>query len=63
MTKKRFNKLFRALMTKMMTGYPTAGRCIRAAATADPIHKEGAKFKSYAEAWESLKPIRDDYGM
>lgn len=62
MTKKRYHKLFRALMTKMMSGYPSAGRCIRAAATADPINN-GGKFKSYAEAWESLKPIRDDYGM
>lgn len=61
MTKKRYHKLFRAAMTRLMAGYPGAGKCIKAAATADPI-RNGA-YKSYAEAWDGLMDFRKSVGM
>ena len=71
MTRKRYIKLGYALMQKInaksieMSGRSAQGwgkvlanvQKIRYGTILAP------KFKSYAEAWESLKPIREQYGM
>ena len=56
MTAKRFHKLFRSEMTKLMAGKPGAGECIRAAANANPFREDGSSnVKSYQEMWTALR--------
>lgn len=56
MTRKRYQKLFRSEMTKLVKGQTGAAMCIRAAAT-----KRAAdwgndwKGKSYLEAWTLIR--------
>ena len=53
MTRKRYQKLFRSEMTKLMLGKPGAARCIKAAATNNAsIWQNG---KSYLEMWTALR--------
>lgn len=56
MTRKRFQKLFRSEMTKLMHGKPGAAKCIKHAATnSASIWANGWKGKSYLEAWTILR--------
>lgn len=56
MTSKRYHKLFRSEMTKLMAHKPGAAMCIRAAATVTPFRKNGtSKVKSYQEMWTALR--------
>lgn len=54
MTRKRFQKLYRSEMTKLMAHKDGAARCIKAAATA-----KASNFRcnvSYLEMWTALRP-------
>lgn len=53
MTAKRYHKLCRAEMTKLMRNSKGAGICIRAAAASNPF-KLGV-YTSYAAAWAALR--------
>lgn len=55
MTRKRFQKLFRSEMTKMMCGKLGAAECIKAAATSRPRRDDGTVIP-YAEMWTALRP-------
>ena len=69
MTRKRFTKLFYALMQEInkkhieVCGTPAEkwGRVLENALTIKPYKVEG--FTSYEELWERLLPIRKAYGM
>lgn len=66
MTAKRYHKLFYALMQKIhqedpLKNFVKWGGVLQATKTADPFEK--GVHKSYAEAWESLRSIREEYGM
>ena len=56
MTRKRFQKLFRSEMTKMMHGKPGAAACIKAAATSKPRREDGT-FIPYGEFWTALRKV------
>lgn len=53
MTRKRFQKLFRSEMTKLMAHKDGAGNCIRAAATATASNFRNCN--SYLEVWTALR--------
>lgn len=57
MTAKRFHKLFRSEMTKLMAHKEGAAMCIKAAATANPFRKDGTSVKSYQEMWSALRSV------
>ena len=69
MTRKRFTKLFYALMQKMNkkhievcgTSSENWGKVLKHALTITPYKVES--FTSYKQLWESLLPIRKVYGM
>lgn len=71
MTKKRYKKLMYALMQRANEGhkfpYGIRNTYFRHAGTlfkaVQKIEFKDIKFNSYAEAWESLKDIRSQYGM
>lgn len=54
MTRKRYQKLFRSEMTKLMAGKPGAASCIKAAATARPKRADGTQIP-YQEMWTALR--------
>jgi hypothetical protein len=55
MTKKRFQKLFRSEMTKLMAHKEGAAKCIKAAATnSASVWQNG---KSYLEMWTALRSV------
>lgn len=53
MTKKRYQKLFRSEMTKLMAHKDGAARCIRAAANNTAANFQ--KPMSYLECWTALR--------
>lgn len=53
MTRKRFQKLFRSEMTKLMQHCEGGGECIRMAANADLNNFK--KCSSYQEAWNAVR--------
>lgn len=53
MTRKRYQKLFRSEMTKLMAHKEGASQCIRAAATNNAAVWQN--WKSYLEAWTALR--------
>lgn len=56
MTRKRFQKLFRSEMTKLMSGKPGAGKCImHASRNSVSAWADEWKDKSYLEAWTCLR--------
>ena len=56
MTRKRYQKLFRSEMTKLVAGQPGAAKCIRAAAAKCAADwGNDWKGKSYLEAWTLLR--------
>lgn len=56
MTAKRYHKLFRSEMAKLMAGKTGAAQCIKAAATANPFRKDGTTIaNSYGEIWAALR--------
>ena len=56
MTRKRFQKLFRSEMTKLMAHKPGAGKCIKhAASNRADVWGNDWKGKSYLEAWTILR--------
>lgn len=58
MTSKRYHKLFRSEMTKLMAHKPGAAMCIRAAATANPFPQDGtSNAKSYQDMWTALRSV------
>lgn len=70
MTKKRYIKLARALMTRMHVvgrengaGFPKGSMGHIYANIRDMDGTKLEKFKSYQEAWDSIKPARDIYGL
>ena len=62
MTRKRYIKLVYALMQKIGQAMPVAemGMLLRGV---QRIEWKNVKCNSYADAWESLKSIRSQYGM
>lgn len=71
MTRKRYVKLVYALMQEVNKEYIKTfgkgadnwGRCLKSVQRIKYGSKATPKLTSYAEAWESLKPLRDQYGM
>lgn len=65
MTRKRYVKLLYALMQKMHQAhnFEKAGRTFNATLKVGFKCTNSPEVKSYAEAWEILKPIRKQYGM
>lgn len=55
MTRKRYQKLFRSEMSKLMKGKKLAGRCIQVASKAKPVGFSGGQYSSYKEAWDALR--------
>lgn len=53
MTRKRYQKLFRSEMTKLMHGKTGAAQCIKAAATNNASIWQNDK--SYLEMWTALR--------
>lgn len=51
MTRKRYQKLFRSEMTKLMQHREGAGMCIQAAANAILTNN----YNSYQEAWDTIR--------
>ena len=51
MTRKRYQKLFRSEITKLMQYKKGAGMCIRAAANATLTNS----YNSYQEAWDAIR--------
>ena len=62
MTKKRYIKLVYALMQKMGQETPIAEMGILLKGV-QRIEFKNCSYNSYADAWESLKSIRNQYGM
>ena len=62
MTKKRYIKLCYALMQKIGREMPIAKMGILLKGV-QRIDFKNITYSSYAEAWESLKSIRSQYGM
>lgn len=54
MTRKRYQKLFRSEMTKLMAGKPGAAGCIKAAARSRPRRVDGSLIP-YQEMWTALR--------
>lgn len=54
MKRKRYQKLFRSEMTKLMAGKPGAGQCIKAAANSRPRRQDGSVIP-YMEMWTALR--------
>lgn len=58
MRAKRYHKLFRSEMTKLMVHKPGAAKCIKAAATVNPFRTDGTSVaKSYQEVWTALRAV------
>lgn len=58
MTRRRFQKLFRSEMTKLMAHKEGAGKCIKHAASNNAsIWTNGWEGKSYLEAWTILRTV------
>lgn len=55
MTKKRFQKLFRSEMTKLMQHRNMAGTCIKAAANSSL--KDFEQYDSYQKAWSKIRTV------
>lgn len=55
MTRKRYQKLFRSEITKLMKGKELAGRCIQAASKAKPVDFFGGQYSLYKEAWDAVR--------
>ena len=51
MTRKRYQKLLRSEMTKLMQHQKSAGMCIRVAANATLTNN----YNSYQEAWDTIR--------
>lgn len=70
MTKKRYRKLAYALMQKIQAKHIEVcgksadnwGKVLKGVSKVE-FKAIDLKFKSYEEAWESIKPIREQYGM
>ena len=70
MTKKRYKKLGYALMQRINTthieiygkGVDGWGKVLKGVQRVG-FRKLDPRFNSYDEAWESIKPIREQYGM
>ena len=62
MTKKRYIKLVYALMQRMHQEHPIASVGLLFKGV-QKIEFKNVKYNSYADAWESLKSIRSQYGM
>lgn len=60
MTRKRFQKLFRSEMTKLMAHKNGAGNCIKAAAKATASNFKNCN--SYLECWTAVRPAFTYYG-
>ena len=71
MTKNRYRKLVYALMQKCnqdyikMTGHTVSkcGRALKGCLRLEFANMDKTKVNSYAEAWECLKPLREQFGM
>lgn len=71
MTKKRYRKMIYALMQKInkdcieKTGYPAVkvGRALKGCLRIEFTNMDKTKVSSYAEAWETLKPLRESVKM
>lgn len=71
MNRKRFRKLGYALMQRINTthiavygnGVGDWGTVLKGAQKVGFGTKQAPKYSSYAEAWESIKPIREQYGL
>lgn len=65
MTRKRYIKLVYALMTKFNEGNKIAsmGTLLKGVQKLEFKNMDQTKLHSYSEAWESLKTIRNQYGM
>ena len=58
MTRKRYRKLYRSEMTKLMAHKDGAAKCIKAAATAKASNwTNDWEGKSYLEAWAILRTV------
>lgn len=58
MTSKRYHKLFRSEMTKLMAHKQGANMCIKAAATVRPFRADGTSIaNSYQEVWNALRTV------
>ena len=58
MTRKRYQKLYRSEMTKLMAHKDGAAKCIKAAATNKASNwTNGWEGKSYLEAWTILRSV------
>lgn len=58
MTRKRYQKLYRSEMAKLMAHKNGAAKCIRLAATVRASDwRNDWKGKSYAEAWAALRAV------
>lgn len=58
MTAKRYHKLFRSEMSKLMAHKPGANMCIKAAATIRPFRADGTSVaKSYQEVWDAIRSV------
>lgn len=71
MTRQRYIKLFYALMQRINqkniellgTSAKDWGKVLKGVQAVKFGTKQAPHGKSYAEAWESLKPVREAYGM
>ena len=71
MTRKRYVKLVYALMQEINKEHIKVcgksadawGRCVKSVQRIKYGTAATPKLTTYAEAWESLKPIREQYGM
>lgn len=55
MTRKRFHKLFRSEMTKLMAHKQGAAGCIKVAANAVAWAKDDNGVVSYQKSWDALR--------
>lgn len=71
MTRKRYQKLVYALLQEINKEHTKLcgksagkwGRCLKSVQRIKYGSPDTPKLTNYAEAWESLKPIRELYGM
>lgn len=71
MTRKRFRKLGYALMQRINTAHIAIygkgcdgwGTVLKGVQKVSFGTKQAPNCSSYAEAWESIKPIREQYGL
>ena len=66
MTRKRYIKLMTALMCGIMKENPGLGKVLQNCRDLKIVNgywQTGTPCKSYAEAWERVKSLRQQYGM